>query len=187
MFTLEEYKKGIINLYYWERDNTNEERNKRKILLDNIYGDEYLKQIIVNTEEFVYYLIDKMIKENKSFRGIIYAYVDLENERASDILNSIDLDLGGGFPSDSLIYLEKDKPISMKLLKIFFEGFQMECACEEKDIYNEEEGAGHIEEDWYFHISGPTKKFNELKEKARNIKEKELVNTLKRIRTNKEK
>ena len=57
----------------------------------------------------------------------------------------------------------------------------------EKDIYNEEEGAGHIEEDWYFHISGPTKKFNELKEKARNIKEKELVNTLKRIRTNKEK
>lgn len=185
MFDLEEYKEEIIAYYRWERDNTEEERIRRRKMLSIRYSDEYLLNIIRNTEEFIYYLIDKMEQENKIFENVIYDYLKLEDERATDILNDLDLFLGGGWPSDTFFYLEKGKLISMSLLHKFFPNFHFECICEEKDIFNEEEQAGHIEESYFFHISGPINKFNELKEKARNIKGEELINILKRIRSNK--
>lgn len=185
MFDLEEYKKEIIAYYRWERDNTEEERIKRRALLSIRYSDEYLLNIIQNTEEFIYYLIAKMEQENKVFENGIYTYIELEDERATDILNDLDLFLGGGWPSDTFFYLERGKLISMRLLHQFFPNFHIECTCEETDVYNEEEQAGHIEESYFFHISEPIDKFNALKEQARNIKGRELVSTLKRIRTDK--
>ena len=185
MFDLEEYKKEVIAYYRWERDNTEEERIRRRKMLSFRYSDEYLLNIIKNTEEFIYYLIDKMEQENKTFENVIYDYLKLEDERATDILNDLDLFLGGGWPSDTFFYLEKGKLISMSLLHKFFSNFRLECTCEKTDVFNEEEQAGHIEESYFFHISGPIDKFNELKEKARNIKGKKLINSLKRIRANK--
>lgn len=169
--------------YRWERDEA--EIARRREMLSIIYSDEYLLNIIKNTEEFIYYLIAKMEQENKVFENNIYDYIELEDERATNIMNDLYLNLGGGWPSDTFFYLVIGKLISMRLLHKFFSNFHIECTCEETEVFNEEEQAGHIEESYFFYISGPLDKFNELKEKARNIKSQELINTLKRIRANK--
>lgn len=72
----------------------------------------------------------------------------------------------------------------MRLLHKFFQDFCMECTCEETEVFNAKEHAGHIEEKFFFHINGPKAKFNELIEQALNFKKDRLINTLnRRIRT----
>lgn len=186
MFNLEEYKEEVIARYHWKRDNTEEERAKRRSLLAKCYSDAYLESILDNTEKFIFYLLDRMYIENKIFENKIYTLVPLEDELATDTLNDLDLNLGGGYPSDTFIYLEKDKLISMSLLKKFFQEFHIECTCEEFEVFNEKEQAGHIEEKFFFYITGPLAKFNELIEQAQNLETDRLINDLNsRVRTNK--
>lgn len=184
MCNLEEYKENLIYKCRWGIDDTEEKRAKRRNLLTN-YGDEHLETIIKNTEEFIYYLIDKMETENKAIDDNIYTLIELESDKATNYNNTLNLNLTGGWPSDTFFYIEKGKLISMSLLHKLFSNFRIECTCEETDVFNEVEQAGHIEEKCFFYISGSINRFNELKEKARNIKGKELINSLKRIRTNK--
>lgn len=170
MFDLEEYKEEVIAYYRWERDNTEEERIKRRKMLSIRYSDEYLLNIIQNTEEFIYYLINKMETENKVIDDNIYTLIELESDKATYYNNTLNLNLTGGWPSDTFFYIEKGKLISMSLLRKFFKCFHIECFCEEVDVYYAGEEAGHIEEKWFFYISGSINRFNELKGKVRNIK-----------------
>jgi len=59
---LEEYKCYLINSYEHECDNNEFERDKRKILLNSKYKNEYLENIIVGTYDFINKIIE--ISEN---------------------------------------------------------------------------------------------------------------------------
>jgi len=179
MFDLEEYKEMLVDYYRWEIDNTEEERNERRKML--VGKDDYLTKIINDTEDFIYFILTKMQEENNTYDNRIFIYLDLIGEEATPYSNSICFNLHGGWPSDTFFYLEDPtKLISMSLLRKFFQGFRTKCNCEDVERYNEKEGTGWVDSYWQFFIGGPIKDFNVLYNKARNVKGKELVNTLKK-------
>lgn len=179
MFDLNWYKEELVNYYRWEIDNSKEEMNKRREMLEG--KDEYLLQILSDTEEFIYFLITKMKKENHTYGDHIFISLDLEEEKATPYYNTINLNLHGGWPSDRLFRFD-EKQISLRLLRKVFENFQRECKCIEDDIFD---GViGRIEIRWQFYISGPIIDFDLIYEKIRKLKRTQLIDTLKRIRTN---
>jgi len=181
MFDLEEYKNTLVNYYRWEIDDTEEERQKRREMLKG--KDDYLLNIIQSTEEFIYFILTKMQEENKTFKDDIFINLPLESEKNTIYNNSLNLLLHGGWPSDTFFYLEDPtKLISIMLLKQFFQGFHIECDCEDVERYDEQEGIGWTDSYWQVSISGPLKDFNRLYKDVEEAKKGELINTLKRVR-----
>lgn len=179
MFQLNWYKEELINYYRWEIDNSEEEINKRRKMLEG--KDEYLSQILSNTEEFIYFLLTKMKEENHTYENHIFIILDLEDEKATTYFNIINLNLHGGWPSDKLFRFN-DKFISFRVLQKVFENFYLECKCVDEEVLDGD--IGRIDFKWQFYISGPIKDFNQLYEKLIKAKRANLINTLKRIRTN---
>ncbi len=113
MISLEEYKKHLIEYYVYEIDNNDEAREKRRTMLDTIYGDEYLQKIINNTYDFIKTIFEKNTLEHG------YCNFEVENNKTT----FIHLDLKGGWYSDYLYYDNKRKIISEYILKQEFGRF----------------------------------------------------------------
>ena len=90
MVGLDEYKKRLIDYYYYECDNNIEKRKLREQNLNKEYGDEYLNKIIEDTYNFIKKIFDEI--ENSYFR------IPLDE----DITSYISLNLIGGYSSDTL-------------------------------------------------------------------------------------
>lgn len=179
MFQLNWYKEELVNYYRWGIDNSEEEIKKRREMLEG--KDEYLSQILSDTEEFIYFLLTKMKEENTIYENHIFISLDLEDENASTYFDTINLNLHGGWPSDKLFRFN-DKFISFRALQKVFKNFHLEFNCVDEEILDGD--IGRIDSKWQFYISGPIKDFNQLYEKLIKAKRISLINTLKRIRTN---
>lgn len=145
---LEQYKNYLLNCYKHEYDNNENKRQERIQLLNNKYKDEYLESIIVGTYNFVNKIID--ISEN-NYNG----YIKIPLYTEPDIIY-IDLDLAGGWMSDTIVSDSENNFYSVSLLKkIFGERFHIEpCQIDFTREINEEEDFSIVSEipSYYLYI-----------------------------------
>ena len=92
MISLSEYKQHLISVYSWPIDNSKDEFEKRKKIMNDKYPDEYIEKIISDTKDFIYdVLSSETIKS-----GYFLKEID------DDTTSYIKLDLHGGWHSDTL-------------------------------------------------------------------------------------
>ena len=92
MISLSEYKQHLISVYSWPIDNSKDEFEKRKKIMNDKYPDEYIEKIISDTKDFIYdVLSSETIKS-----GYFLKEID------DDTTSYIDLNLSGGAYSDTL-------------------------------------------------------------------------------------
>jgi len=113
--TLEEYKCYLINKYSYEIDNSELRRLRRMNLLNSNYKDEYLESVIIGTYNFINKIIE--IYENNYFG---YIKIPLEME---PVITDINLNLVGGFISDTVVSDSDNNFYSIGLLKKVFGSF----------------------------------------------------------------
>lgn len=142
LFDFNQYKKYLYTFHFYEADNDIHNEEKRRKELERKYSDEFLKEIIANTEEFIPLLLESIKNKNDVYKNTIYYNHRLPACPHSDFIST---NVIGGWPSDLVIYLEdnKTKPISMHLLHVFF-GINTTIYLNEEffESFNEEEQVG---------------------------------------------
>lgn len=128
---LNEYKEYLVNSYKHECDNNEIEKNKRFVLLSKKYTDEFLVDIIIGTYSFANKIIT--ISEND-----YYGFIRIPLESEPDI-KFIELDLTGGWMSDTIVKDSDNNFYSLGLLrKIFGDLFIIEpCKVEISEEFDE--------------------------------------------------
>lgn len=110
IFSLEDYKNYLISFYYYECDNNIVSREKRRTILETHYTDEFLSDIIHNTESFIMYFLEQVINREEN-----YISFELFNDQRHIFTNCT-----GGYSPDYLIPIScglEDKYISKYLLQ----------------------------------------------------------------------
>lgn len=158
---LNEYKEYLVNSYKHECDNNEIEKNKRFVLLSNKYTDEFLVDIIIGTYSFVNKIIT--ISEND-----YYGYIRIPLESEPDI-NFIELDLTGGWMSDTIVKDSDNNFYSLGLLrKIFGDLFIVEpCKVEISEEFDEGDDISILSEIPSYYLYIQCKK--EIIDKVRSI------------------
>lgn len=110
MISLDEYKNYLVNFYSWPMDNSKSLAKKRKEILAKKYSDNYLLKIISDTNSFVK---DVLISDT-----IDYGY--FKSKVPNDTTLFIDLELHGGWMSDTIYIDSKGRYISKYLTKVIF-------------------------------------------------------------------
>ncbi len=108
--SLEEYKNYLVNFYSWPMDGAKSFIKKRKEVLTNKYSDSYLLRIISDTNSFVK---DVLISDT-----IDYGYFKTEVNNDEPLF--INLELHGGWMSDTIYIDSKGRYISKYLIKTIF-------------------------------------------------------------------
>lgn len=107
---LDEYKNYLVNFYCWPMDNTKSFIKKRKEILTNKYSDNYLLKIISDTNSFA--------KDVLMSDTIDYGYFKIEVNDDEPLF--INLELHGGWMSDTIYIDSKGRYISKHLIKTIF-------------------------------------------------------------------
>lgn len=116
--TLNEYKFYLVSKYKYNCDNTEEKIIQRKNLLNYKYKNEFLESVIIGTYNFVNKILE--ISTN-NYPG--YIRIPLETEPDITYIN---LDLSGGWKSDTIVK-DNNNFYSIGLLeKIFGQYFSIE-------------------------------------------------------------
>jgi|GEM_PF-2344854 len=166
-FELQEYKSHLISYYRWPCDRKN--YNDRANYINSHYSDDYLKNIITNTQDFIPMLIQKMANENHTYEENIFNIIELPPffESSTEFISNGCL---GGWPSDSLFYLDnnnKETLISLYVLKKFFGNkFRIWLGSKDYEDFNPDEQAGVEYSIPTFEISGPLDEFNKIYNKT---------------------
>ena len=92
MISLTEYKQHLISVYKWPVDGSIEEIEKRKIIMNEKYSDEYFEKIISDTNSFIYDVLASETVKNGYY----------EKPIDDDTTAYINLNLHGGWHSDTL-------------------------------------------------------------------------------------
>ncbi len=108
--SLEEYKNYLVNFYSWPMDGDKSFIKKRKEVLTNKYSDSYLLRIISDTNSFVK---DVLISDTID-------YGCFKTEVNNDEPLFINLELHGGWMSDTIYIDSKGRYISKHLIKTIF-------------------------------------------------------------------
>ena len=158
--SLEDYKSYLVGVYKHECDNTENERLKRITLLNKKYENEYLESVIDGTYNF----INKIIKiSDDNYNG--YIKILLENE--PEIIY-IDLNLTGGWMSDTIVNDSNNNFYSIGLLKkVFGDFFSIEpCEIEFSEEVEEEDDFSIVSEvpSYYLYIQCKKEIIEEIKE-----------------------
>lgn len=140
---LEEYKKYLVNNYRHECDNNEKSINKRISLLNKKYNDEYLESIINGTYTFANKIVEISEKD-------YYGYIKQPLQIEPDIVY-IDLDLTGGYKSDTIVSDSANNFYSIGLLEEIFSNLFIIEPCK-IEIDEEIEG----EEDFFVVSEIPT-------------------------------
>ena len=174
IFNLENYKEYLISYYFYNCDNNENKKSERKRILEQGYSDEYLQEIIDNTQEFILGLIDNC--DNSSI------IIDLAQDAEPIFTNCT-----GGYHPDVLMTIDEiDKriKISKHLLKVFLGKNFM--------IYLDEEETEYFDEDdefiigcSYFHPKlNITGDFLKKREELKQEKQIKLVKVIKKVSKN---
>ena len=133
IFDLESYKEHLISYYYYECDNNELSKLKRKELLERQFTDEDLLEIVQNTEKFIEVLIQRTANTNRTF---------IEFEINGDDKH-IFTNCTGGWHPDTLIPIfsdEEDSYISRYLLKQFLGNeFRVDFDANVEEIVDDED------------------------------------------------
>lgn len=164
MISLNEYKNKLVNSYNWPIDNTESEREKRRQLLTKKYSDEYLEQIISDTNSF--------IKDVLSSETLEYNY--FKSKIDDDTTSYIDLNLHGGWKSDTLFIDVTGRIISKFLIQqIFGSDLLIDVKEDEFEDTSDEDILSYYYR-YYIYIQGFPSNVSELK-KMMLSDEKKLV------------
>lgn len=112
IYDLEHYKEYLINYYYYECDNNEDAIFYRKELLAKMYSDDYLKNVIFQTYNFV----NKLLQISKDD---YYGYIKIQLESEPNI-NYVSLNITGGHFSDTIVNDSNGNLYSIFLLKEIF-------------------------------------------------------------------
>lgn len=112
LISLEDYKIYLIEKYRYEYDNNEAMQRKRCGLLNKNYSDEYLQSIICGTDKFINKIFDL---SSDDYVGFIERELECEPE-----ITYINLDLIGGWMSDTIVKDSDDNFYSMGLVRRIF-------------------------------------------------------------------
>ena len=110
MISLNEYKNYLANTYSWSIDNSSELALKRRKLLELKYGDEFLSKVIGNSYSFARSVLNSNTINSGYFRS----------ELSDDTTMYINLELHGGWMSDTLFVDSEGRYISKHIIKTIF-------------------------------------------------------------------
>lgn len=177
LFNVNKYKDYLINWFYYPCDNTPEKKAEREKILEQRYSDEYLEEIVQNTEQFIINFLEICLQEDTT-----YIRIPLEFKS-----NYIFTNCTGGWHPDVLVpidSIDEGKSVSKHLLHKFF-GKDFLIYFDENIIeYCDDEDPDMIIGSSYsipeFVISGPKELIKEKYEQIKAIKKAELVRVLKK-------
>lgn len=171
IFNLNNYKEYLISYCFYDLDNKEERKLERKKILEHRYSDEFLLNVIENTQEFIFNLLEscqsnyisiEMVKDKE------YIFTNCTFGYYPDVLISIS-DFNG------------EKKISKYLLEKFLgKSFKTYFDVNEVETHDEEDEdlvIGCIYETQKFVIVGD---FSKRREEIKKEKQTELVRVLKR-------
>lgn len=110
MISLNEYKNYLANTYSWSIDNSSELALKRRKLLELKYGDEFLSKVIGDSYSFARSVLNSNTINSGYFRS----------ELSDDTTMYINLELHGGWMSDTLFVDSEGRYISKHIIKTIF-------------------------------------------------------------------
>ncbi len=162
---LEEYKKMLIGYYRQRADENTYEKRKRNI--ETKYSDEFLDRVVLETKEFISFLLNKINTEKKTVDDLIFFKlerpVSLNGEELCDHISN---GCYGGWYSDNLysvICENKIISVSDYLLRSFFgENFKIYWSSEIQNRYTSSETAGCEYPLYYLCFIGPVQEFNQI-------------------------
>lgn len=110
MLSLNEYKNYLINTYRWPIDNSADLILKRKRILEEKYGDEFLSKVITDTYDFARSVLTSNTINSGYYRSAV----------SGDTTSYINLGLHGGWMSDTLYVDSNGRYISNFVIKTIF-------------------------------------------------------------------
>ncbi len=155
MISLSEYKQHLLSFYTWPIDGNIDEIEKRKKIMNEKYSDEYFEKIISDTNSFIYeVLLSETVK---------YDY--FKKEIDDDTTSYIDLNLHGGWPSDTLFVDDISGIIISKYLmqQVFGSYLQIDVECDEIEDTSDEDILSYYYR-YYIYMQGFPENIDEIKE-----------------------
>lgn len=144
MISLNEYKDYLVNTYSWPIDNSEELILKRRKLLELKYGDEFLSKVIGDSYSFARSVLNSSTINSGYFR----------NELSDDTTVYINLELHGGWMSDTLFVDSEGRYISKHIIKaIFGRSVLVELRTEETER-EVENGMFTFDYNYYIYMQG---------------------------------
>lgn len=144
MISLNEYKNYLVNTYSWPIDNSEELILKRRKLLELKYGDEFLSKVIGDSYSFARSVLNSSTINSGYFR----------NELSDDTTVYINLELYGGWMSDTLFVDSEGRYISKHIIKaIFGRSVLVELRTEETER-EVENGMFTFDYNYYIYMQG---------------------------------
>jgi hypothetical protein len=164
LLNFEEYKACLISYYHHPCDKG--KNNERANTIARFYSDDFLKNIITNTQDFISMLIKKMLVEYHTLDNNIFCNIDLPISLYESATHYISNGCTGGWPADELFYTNDDNVevlISMKLIEHFFgDYFSIYLSERGMEELHEAEQSGIEYSIPTFNISASIDKFDEI-------------------------
>lgn len=153
MVSLNEYKNYLANTYSWSIDNSEELALKRRKLLELKYGDEFLSKVIGDSYNFAKSVLNSSTINNGYFR----------DELSDDTTMYINLELHGGWMSDTLFVDSEGRYISKHIIKtIFGRSVLVELRTEEAER-EVEDGMFTFDYNYYIYMQGFPENLDEVR------------------------
>ena len=158
MISLSEYKNYLISNYKWSIDSSEELILKRKEILLQKYGDDFLSKVITDTYLFARSVIDD--------ENISHGYY--KSEVFDDMTTYINLGLHGGWMSDTLYVDSNGRYISTYIIKtIFGRNVMLELRTEEVER-EVEDGMFTFDYNYYIYMQGFPEDLDEVRKSLSN-------------------
>lgn len=144
MISLNEYKDYLASSYSWPIDNSEYLALKRKKLLELKYSDEFLSKIIGDSYSFAKSVLNSNTINNGYFR----------DELSDDTTMYINLELHGGWMSDTLFVDSEGRYISKYIIKTIF-GRSVLVELRTEEVEREvEDGMFTFDYNYYIYMQG---------------------------------
>lgn len=160
LFTLESYKNYLIGYYANAFDIGKEKERKEK--LESTYSDDYLNNVVANTEKFLLDILKDMLSHVDEGKDKVW----FKKEISSRVYKRISNGCSGGWAADELLCPDEgdlNVLVSPHLLKSFFGSkFFFEISEDIIEQYDEEEDVGSISSITWLNIRGPKSTFMEI-------------------------
>ena len=153
MISLNEYKDYLASSYSWPIDNSEYLALKRKKLLELKYSDEFLSKIIGDSYSFAKSVLNSNTINNGYF----------SDELSDDTTMYINLDLHGGWMSDTLFVDSEGRYISKYIIKTIF-GRSVLVELRTEEVEREiEDGMFTFDYNYYIYMQGFPEDLSDIK------------------------